>query len=130
MGGRWALVAIASTMIAGVSLAWAETAPFTQQQAEDGHVKFNNLCAQCHRPDLSGALGPALTGDQFKKKWGGKSIAELRDFINQNMPKTAPHSLTPDKLDPIVAWIIAKNGDQPNNQPMSADSAKTAKVPK
>ena len=109
---------------------WADSAPFTKQQADDGHVKFNNLCAQCHRPDLSGAMGPALTGDQFKAKWGGKSIAELRDFIHENMPKTAPHTLTDDKLDPIVAWIIAKNGDQPTDKPLNAETAKTGTIPK
>ena len=111
-------------------IAWADTAPFTKQQADDGHIKFNNLCAQCHRPDLSGAMGPALTGDQFKARWGGKSIAELRSYINENMPKTAPHSLTPDKLDPIVAWIIAKNGEQPSDKPMSEETAKSATIPK
>ncbi len=126
----WALAGLCAVSIAGSGLVLADTAPFTQQQADDGHIKFNNLCAQCHRPDLSGAMGPALTGPQFKAKWGGKSIAELRDFINQNMPKTAPHSLTPDKLDPIVAWIIAKNGDKPSDKPMSADTAKQGTIPK
>ncbi|MGA2843302.1 MAG: cytochrome c [Steroidobacteraceae bacterium] len=123
-----ASLALGTVMISGLAL--AETGPFTQQQAEDGHAKFNNYCAQCHRPDLSGGQGPALTGDQFKAKWGGKSVAELRDFIHANMPKTAPHSLTNDKLDPIVAWILSKNGDQGGDKPLSKDSAETSKVPK
>jgi mono/diheme cytochrome c family protein len=121
-------LAMAAAMVPGLVL--AETGPFTAQQAEDGHAKFNNYCAQCHRPDLSGAQGPALTGDQFKAKWGGKSVAELREFIHTNMPKTAPHSLSDDKLDPIVAWILSKNGDQGGDKPLSKDSADTAKVPK
>lgn len=109
--------------------AFAGSGPFTQQQAEDGHVKFNNLCAECHRPDLSGALGPALKGDAFKAKWGGKPVSDLRTFINQNMPKNAPKSLKEDQLDPIVAYILSKNGVQPGDKPLSQDTA-SANFPK
>jgi mono/diheme cytochrome c family protein len=110
-------------------LAFAESGPFTKQQAEDGHVKFNNLCAQCHKPDLTGALGPALVGTTFKQHWGGKSVSDLRSFIYNNMPATAPKSLTDDKLDPIVAWILSKNGIQPGDKPMSKEAA-NAPIPK
>lgn len=103
--------------------AYAESGPFTKQQAEDGHVKFNNLCAQCHRPDLSGALGPALKGDAFKAKWGGKPVANLRTFIHDNMPKNAPKTLKDDELDPIVAHILDANGVQPGDKPLSKDTA-------
>ena len=111
------------------TVALAEPGPFTQQQAEDGHVKFNNLCATCHRPDMSGALGPALVGAPFKQHWGGKSVGELRQFIYENMPKTAPKSLTDDKLDPIVAWIIEKNGAQAGDKPLSKANT-SGQIPK
>ncbi len=110
--------------------AWADSGPFTTQQADAGHTLFNNNCAQCHRPDLSGAQGPALTGDQFKAKWGDKTVAELRSYIHENMPKTAPHTLADDKLDPIVAWILQKNGEQGGDKPLTKDSAESAKVAK
>ena len=98
--------------------------PFTPQQAEAGHTLFNNNCAQCHRPDLSGATGPALKDDKFKAKYAGKPVAELRSFIQEQMPKNAPHSLSDDKLDPIVAYILSKNSVQPGDQPLSKDTAK------
>ena len=124
----WGCAATVAALVSG--FAWADSGPFTKQQAEDGHVKFNNLCATCHRPDLSGAMGPPLVGDKFKAHWGGKSLADLRSWIHDNMPKTAPHSMTDDKLDPIVAYIMSKNGDQPTDKPLSADSAKSGQVPK
>lgn len=114
-------------MVAGTAFAGA--GPFTKDQAEEGHAKFNNHCAQCHRPNLSGAQGPALTGDAFKEKWAGKPVAELRTYIHENMPQNAPKSLPEDQLDPIVAWILTKNGVEPGDKALSKDSA-SAEFPK
>ncbi|GJE29269.1 c-type cytochrome [Methylobacterium organophilum] len=116
-----AALTLAIALPAGAAL--ADTGPFTQQQAEDGHTKFNNHCAQCHRPNLSGAQGPALVGDAFKEKWAGKPVADLRTYIHENMPQNAPGSLPDDQLDPIVAHILSKNGVTAGDKPLSADSA-------
>jgi len=113
--------------LAGSAL--AEPGPFTDQQANDGKTKFNNQCATCHRPNLEGGQGPALTGDAFKQKWAGKPVAELRDYIHKTMPPTAPGSLTDDQLDPITAYILSKNGVEPGDAPLSAGSA-SAPFPK
>ena len=103
--------------------------PFTQQQAQDGETKFNNHCAQCHRPNLTGALGPSLIDDKFKAKFAGKPVSELRQFIYDNMPQTAPKSLPDDQLNPITAWILSKNGVQPGDKALDKDSA-SAQFPK
>lgn len=115
-------IALAAIMFSGAAL--AEAGPFTKDQAEDGHTKFNNHCAQCHRPNLEGGTGPKLVGDEFKAKWAGKPVEELRTFIHANMPQTAPGSLPDDQLDPIIAWILMKNGLQPGEKPMSKETAK------
>jgi Cytochrome c len=53
--------------LAGASFAEAQqtsqatTGWFQQAQAEQGHQLFNNYCAECHGPDLSGASRPTLT---------------------------------------------------------------------
>lgn len=123
---------VAALTLAGVmatGTAFADAGPFTQQQAEDGHTKFNNHCAQCHRPNMQGAQGPALVGDEFKEKWAGKPVAELREYIHANMPQNAPGSLPEDQLDPIVAWILSKNGVQAGDKALSKDSA-SAQFPK
>lgn len=112
-----------------VSAAFAAAGPFTKRQAKDGHVKFNNHCAQCHRPDLTGALGPSLVNDAFKQRWEGKPIAGLRDWIYENMPQNAPRSLPDKQLDPIVAWILLKNGVHPGDQPLNEGTA-SATFPK
>jgi mono/diheme cytochrome c family protein len=119
--------ALGSAMISTAAL--AEAGPFTQQQADDGKTKYNNHCATCHRPNLQGGQGPALTGDAFKGKWGGKPVTELRDYIHKTMPPTAPNSLPDDQLDPIMAFILSKNGAQPGDKPLSKESA-SAQFPK
>lgn len=103
--------------------ALAEPGPFTKDQASSGQTMFNNHCAQCHRPNMTGAQGPALTGDAFKEKWAGKPVAELREYIHANMPQTAPGSLPEDQLDPIVAWVLTKNGVEPGDKALSKDTA-------
>ena len=118
---------LATTMLSGVAL--AASGPFTAPQAEDGHTKFNNHCAQCHGPKLDGALGPNLHDDKFKAMFAGKPVKNLRDFVYQNMPQTAPKSLPDDQLDPIIAWILKNNGVQPGDKPLSKDTA-SAEFPK
>ena len=39
---------------------------YTPDQAAHGHIVFNSYCAECHRPDLTGAMGPALIGKDRK----------------------------------------------------------------
>lgn len=81
---------------------------FTQAQATRGHQFFNNQCAQCHRPDLSGAAGPALIGPAFIKQWA--QLSDLYTFEHQKMPATNPGSVPPDQLWAITAYILQKNG--------------------
>lgn len=117
-------------LVMGTGAALADASPFSKEQAEDGHTKYNNHCAQCHRPNMQGAQGPALVGDAFKEKWAGKPVAELRNYIQQSMPQNAPGSLPDDQIDPITAWILTKNGVQPGDKPLSKEAANTAQFPK
>ena len=59
----FAVLACAGIASAGNARAAGANGWYTPQQAQQGQQYFNNYCAQCHRPDLTGAAGPALTGD-------------------------------------------------------------------
>jgi mono/diheme cytochrome c family protein len=95
---------------AGLLFAAADDGWYTQAQATRGHQLFNNQCAQCHRPDLTGAAGPALVGPTFLAKWGGKPLSELYTFEHEKMPAVNPGSVPPDQLWMITAYILQKNG--------------------
>lgn len=98
------------TIAAAGSPALANEGPFTQAQVDKGKSEYNTHCRTCHAANGKGALGPALAGDAFKQKWGGKQVAELRHYTYEFMPQTAPKSLKDEQLDPIMAYVLSLNG--------------------
>ena len=102
----------AAVTLTGRASAAAGSGWYTQAQAVQGQQLFNNYCAQCHRPDLTGAVGPALVGDAFLKKWGNKPLSDLFSFEHSNMPANNPGSLPDDVMWNITAYILQKNGFQ------------------
>ena len=117
-------IAAGLALLAGAS--WAAAASegwFTQAQAAQGHQYFNNQCAQCHRPDLTGAAGPALVGPTFLAKWGNKPLSDLYQFEHKNMPATNPGSVPADQLHAITAYILQKNGFPAGNSPLDKSEA-------
>lgn len=97
---------------------------YSADQAQQGEILFNNNCAECHRPDLTGAMGPPLKGTAFMQRWGGKPLSELYNFEHNNMPANHPGALSDAVLMPITAFILSKNGVQPGAAPLSADTLK------
>ena len=121
---RTLMIAAGLTFLAGASAAAAAAEGwFTQAQATQGHQLFNNQCAQCHRPDLTGAAGPALIGPTFLAKWGNKPLSDLYQFEHQNMPATNPGSVPPDQLHAITAYILQKNGFPAGNSLLDKSEA-------
>jgi len=103
---------------------------FQQAQAEQGHQLFNNYCAECHRPDLTGAQGPALKGSAFLNKWTGQPLSALYHFEHSKMPANAPDSLPDSKYLPITAYILQQNGYAAGSEPLGgAFLAKTLPKP-
>jgi S-disulfanyl-L-cysteine oxidoreductase SoxD len=81
---------------------------YTEAQASKGQGYFNTFCAQCHRPDLSGAMGPTLKGNQFLE--GYKTGEDLYRYSKDKMPVTNPGSVPDKYMLPIVAFILSENG--------------------
>jgi len=106
----FAVLACAGIASAGNARAAGANGWYTPQQAQQGQQYFNNYCAQCHRPDLTGAAGPALTGDAFLKQWSNKPLGNLFTFEHSQMPATNPGSLPDDTMWSITAFILQKNG--------------------
>lgn len=109
LGVAFATLVCGGALIGGVRAA-DDNGWYTQDQATRGHQLFNNYCAQCHMPDLTGAAGPALVGDAFLKNWSNKPLGDLFNFEHSNMPATNPGSLPEDTMWTITAYILQKNG--------------------
>jgi mono/diheme cytochrome c family protein len=95
---------------------------YTKDQAERGHSEFNNYCAECHRPDLTGADGPPLKGDQFLGKWGNQTLGDLYAFEHQTMPAQNPGSVSDEMLLAITAYILERNGFPSGTAPLAKDA--------
>jgi mono/diheme cytochrome c family protein len=91
---------------------------YTASQANRGHQLFNNYCAECHMPDLTGAMGPALRGQQFLSAWGTRTLGDLLAFEHQNMPANNPGSVSDKQLADITAFILMKNGFPAGKTPL------------
>ena len=128
--GRPAMASLAMLMLASLPAYAADAGYYTSQQADDGHMAFNNHCAECHRPDLTGALGPALVGKPFLARWGGKSVEDLFQFEHEKMPATSPGSLPKDQILKITAYILKRNGYKAGSTPLDEKVAKTITLPK
>lgn len=124
------IVALCLGTASALGVAQAADGPYTEAQAQDGHVKFNNHCAECHGPKLDGALGPNLHDAAFQGIFAGKSVKDLRDYVYENMPQNAPKSLTDDNLYPILAWILKKNNVPAGDKPLTKDDVADAQFPK
>lgn len=117
-----ASAAVGLACFANVATSAAADGWFTQTQATRGHQLFNNQCAQCHRPDLSGAAGPALVGPAFLTTWGNKPLSDLYVFEHTNMPAVNPGSVPPEQLWAITAYILQKNGFAAGETPLGEAS--------
>ena len=115
-----AVTMTASALNTGVAL--ADDGWFEQAQANSGHQTFNNYCAQCHGPELTGAAGPALVGPAFLAQWSNKPLSDLYNFEHQNMPATNPGSVPADQLWKITAYILQKNGFAPGSIDVAANA--------
>jgi cytochrome c len=122
-----ASVVLGSAMLAGPAL--AAEGPFSQAQVDAGAKEYNTHCRTCHAAKGKGALGPALMGDVFKKRFGGQSVSEVANWIHENMPQTAPKSLTDEQLYPIVAYILTLNDFTPGQADLTKDSGAAVKIP-
>jgi S-disulfanyl-L-cysteine oxidoreductase SoxD len=85
-------------------------------------VTFNSYCAECHRPDLQGAMGPALVGDAFLETWANRPLGDLFTFEHTKMPANNPGSVPEDKLWIITAYILQKNGFPSGSTPLGAQA--------
>lgn len=127
-------IAAACVAVGAAGLAHAQSPAsagyFSKAQAAQGMILFNDNCAQCHRPDLTGALGPALIGKAFVTKWDNQPLSNLYGFEHSNMPANNPGSLPDSTLMPITAYILERNGFAAGSEDLGqATLARTLTLP-
>jgi alcohol dehydrogenase (cytochrome c) len=81
------------------------SAPYTMAQASAGSVVYAQHCLTCHGAHLQGVSGPALTGAGFAHS--NLNVAQLYGIVTQQMPLTAPGSLSKNDYAAVMAYILA-----------------------
>jgi mono/diheme cytochrome c family protein len=106
------------------SVAASDAVSFTAPQAAAGAKAYLENCAKCHGATLAGATGPALVG-----KTSGiaqQSLVEVYEYVSQQMPMTAPGSLSKAQYVSIMAYLLEKNGHTPGSRPLTESIATTS----
>ena len=116
-----------SLLLASSGVQAAELAGiYTEQQAAQGKLAYEQHCAECHHLRLRGTgHGPELAGPNFVAKWGNQPIAALNALSAAQMPAGAPHSLKPAVYTAITAHILRVNGAAAGARTLSADVTTT-----
>lgn len=87
---------------------------FSSAQATRGEDIYTKLCESCHEPGKlkpGQKAGPMLTtGDTFYDKWDGKTLDELLDEIEMNMPNDGSAVLDDKQTADVTAYVLKANG--------------------
>ena len=108
--------------VCGISLASAQTGPFTAEQASAGQSIYQANCASCHAADLGGREGPQLAGQNFISSWGTRTTGELLSYMQMTMPPGNPGGLGAAAYANVAAFILQSNGAVTGTQPLTAST--------
>ena len=83
---------------------------YTEEQAARGEPLYQQWCASCHAPDLSGGdLAPGLVGAEFVWNWSGITVGQLFERLRISMPQENPSSVTRAQKADILAFMLYVN---------------------
>ena len=125
LGTALAVAAVSSVFAQGKS---ANDGVFTAEQAKRGEMVYTDMCAACHDPMLIGGVGPALAGKDFFATWKDMSIGDLFTKIKNEMPLTAPGTMTPEQTADVVSYILSFNKFPAGSTALGTDPAPLKEV--
>lgn len=99
---------------------------YTTAQAARGREHYRKRCVLCHLDNGQGqaavpvipgesleregdAEAPAIAGEAFKKKWGGRNAWELFGVLSATMPPGGVGTLTRQDYADVLAFIFELN---------------------
>ncbi|HEX7080388.1 MAG TPA: cytochrome c [Gammaproteobacteria bacterium] len=90
---------------------------YTEAQARRGEYVYPGPCGRCHGVRLNGAPddpdmlpAPPIAGRKFLRKWDGRSLAALLEYVRTTMPENNPRSLSDGEYADLVAYMLLVSG--------------------
>lgn len=94
---------------------------YTVAQAARGGELYALSCSSCH--SAATHASPA-----FVTKWTGHQLAELYQYMNQEMPKENPGSLTAKEYTLVLAYMLKMNGMPAGRSELPTDPVQLEKI--
>ena len=144
--GRWivSLAWLAAALGAAVPVAMAQegakakasiwSGVYTAAQSKRGQELYSGACAHCHGAKLNGAAAPdqppspAIARVGFLRKWQGKPVAALFDYVHTLMPPDAPGTLNAQQAIDAIAYMFAVSSIPPGDKELPPDPKALAEI--
>jgi mono/diheme cytochrome c family protein len=108
---------------------------FTAAQAKRGEAVYTGPCSRCHGFRLDGAPddpdmlpAPPVAGAKFVRKWNGRSLAALVDYLRATMPENNPSYLSAAEYTDLVAYLLSVSGMPTGGAEMPADERALSRI--
>ena len=96
---------------------------YTAEQAEQGQALYADRCVSCHG-ELTAfvpEMAALLADHTFKSRWQNRTVGELFELIQVEMPQDAPGTLSPEQTADLVAYILSGNRLPAGEAPLTGD---------
>jgi mono/diheme cytochrome c family protein len=95
---------------------------YTVDDAAAGKEIYAGLCSSCH------TTANLHNSPEFRKKWTGKTLSDLFNYMRATMPKNDPGSLADDDYGVILAYVLQLNKMPPGKTYLSTDTLELRKI--
>jgi sarcosine oxidase len=97
------------------------TGVYSQAQASRGAETYRKHCSACH-------ASADHSGEAFQTTWGGRSAAELFDYLRTTMPNDNPGRLSRGQYTEIVAYLLQLNGMPAGPRSLSSETTRLEQI--
>lgn len=108
---------------------------FTAEQARRGRAAYTGPCDRCHGYKLDGAPddpdmlpAPPVAGRKFLRKWSGRALAALFEYVRTAMPANNPGYLSDAEVADIVAYMLLVSGLPAGDDALPPDGGALAAI--
>ena len=124
-------VLVAFANIATVRAQAGADAVYTEEQASSGAALYDEQCVSCHGSirQLIPEMAALLADHTFRARWKERSLGELFELIQVEMPQDAPGSLTVDGTSQLLAFILQGNRQPAGEHELSRDMEVLKEMP-